>query len=274
MIGLDKLGFSYGGVHSSTFDIVANRDMLSALPEQRKYTTTIPSRDGYVDYGIGGYSERTLTVDIYYLGELSKLRGRLDEITAWLANVQGKPKRLIFDDAPDRHYMAKIFAPIELTVSPTRHIGTIVFECNPPWAIKNEIELSPENLLWDTMTLTGDYQYTQALGADKVRFTVKGSAAVKPIIKLIGYIEDGVTLTVGSDKFTYSAGLAYDGIIIDCNDETVTRASDGANLFGNVSPTENTFFELETGAVEMEIEGATDKLTLIIEYEPIGGDEQ
>ena len=272
MIGLDKLGFSYGDIHSSAFDIVANRDLLSTLPEQRKYATTIPSRDGYVDYGIGGYSERTLTVDIYYLGELSKLRGRLDEITAWLANVRGKSKKLIFDDAPDRHYMAKIFAPIELTVSPTRHIGTIVFECNPPWAIKNGIALSPENLLWDTMTLTGAYQYTQTLGVDKVRFTVKGSAAVKPIIKLIGYIEDGVTLTVGSDKFTYSAGLAYDGIIIDCDNETVTRASDGQNLFGNVSPTDNTFFELEPGAIEMGIEGATDKLTLIIEYKPIGDD--
>ena len=274
MIGLDKLGFSYGGVHSSNFDIVANRDILSTLPEQRKYTTAIPSRDGYVDYGIGGYTERTLTVDIYYLGELSGLRSKLDDITAWLANVRGKAKKLVFDDTPDRHYMAKIYAPIELTVSPTRHIGTIVFECNPPWAIANEIELSPENLLWDTMTLTGDYQYTQTLGADNVRFTVKGNAAVKPVIKLIGYIESGVTLTVGGDKLTYNAGLGYDGIIIDCDAETVTRASDGTNLFGNVSPTENTFFEFETGAVEMGIEGATDKLTLIIEYEPIGGDEQ
>lgn len=273
-MGLNKLGFSYGDIHSSEFDIVANRDILSTLPEQRKYTTAIPSRDGYVDYGIGGYTERTLTVDIYYLGELAKLRSLIDDITAWLANVRGKPKKLVFDDTPDRHYMAKIYAPIELTVSPTRHIGTVIFECNPPWAIKNGIALSPENLLWDTMTLTGDYQYTQTLGVDKVRFTVKGSASVKPIIKLIGYIEDGVTLTVGSDKFTYSAGLAYDGIIIDCDNETVIRASDGDNLFGNVSPTENTFFEFETGAVGMGIEGATDKLTLIIEYMPIGGDKQ
>jgi len=82
-----------------------------------------------------------------------------------------------------------------------------------------------------------------------------------------------LTLTYGSSSWKYKIAQNYDGIIIDCNAETVKRMSDGANLYGNVDSLQNDYFELTSGNVEIGILttglGAyPNNLVVIVEFTP------
>ncbi|MFT3952786.1 MAG: phage tail family protein [Oscillospiraceae bacterium] len=102
-------GFIYGGVRSTDFGIVRNADRLSILPTQRQYAVVVPSRDGVIDYGIGGYDTRVINMDLIFEGrDFADLRASRDKIMAWLGNIGGAPKKLIMMDDPNRYYMAKI----------------------------------------------------------------------------------------------------------------------------------------------------------------------
>ena len=117
-------------------------------------------------------------------------------------------------------------------------------------------------------------QYMQDLAAaGAMRFTVGGTMPVKPKIILLGYVPSGLTLTYGAQAWKYSAELPYDGIVIDCAAQTVTRLSDGANLYGNVDSASDAFFTLQPGQNEIDISGVSgawpNDLTVIVQFTPI-----
>jgi predicted phage tail component-like protein len=117
-------------------------------------------------------------------------------------------------------------------------------------------------------------QYLQDLSANgTMKFTVGGAHSVKPIIKLIGNIASGLTLTYGAYSWKYNAALLFDGIIIDCVAQTVTRISDGANLYPYVDATYDDYFNLAIGQQSIGIAGVAgaypNDLTIAIEFTPI-----
>ena len=265
--------FTFGGISSATFEISADREIHSVLPEQRKYQTAIPMRDGVIDFGIGGYGTRILQFDIYFDGSYPDLRASIDNIAAWLTSTAGEYKELSFEDAPNRHYMAKLTQATDFQNTKDRKIGTLVFECNPPWAYGNNILLTPEQINWTTALLT-DNQYTQTFNAPgNMRFTLTGNQPVKPVIKLLGYIPPGLKLTCGAQQWQYNALLSWDMIVIDCDAETVNRGSDGGNLYSNCNPAD--FFTFSPGNIEISVTGVSGafpkNLTVIVNLEPALG---
>ena len=149
---------------------------------------------------------------------------------------------------------------------------SVTFICNPPFPYVNGVPLTPADILWNT-TATENNQYLQEFAASGVmRFSNTGTFAVKPIIKLIGYIPYGTTLTYGSATWTYNSSIRYDSIIIDCLGETVKRGSDGVSLFDNVSSSSE-FFEFLPGQIEMELATVgldvyPNSLTIAVEFMP------
>ena len=267
--------FRYGDIESSTYGITCDRETHYILPEQRSYVQEIPGVDGVIDFGIGGYGVRVMTLDIYYDGDYATLRANREAIIAWLYSKQGEYKQLEFGDESGKYYKAKILAALDFSNTNDRKIGTIQFTCNPPWQYENDILLTPAEILWNTQDSLESTQYMKSFTASSsIRFTNTGTLAVKPKIKLIGNIPSGLLLAYGSAQWQYNAAILYDGILIDCAAETVTRMSDGANLYSNVNPLKDAFFELAAGHCEITVTATglgawPANMVMLVEFTPI-----
>jgi len=251
---MERNEFRFGDTVSSTFGLTCDRETHFLLPALQTFTKAIPGLDGVVDFGIGGYGVRALPADIYYDGDYATLRANREAIIAWLYSDHGAYKQLEFGDEPGKYYMAKITGELSFTNSDDRKIGTIQWMCNPPWQYRDGILLTPEEIAWNTADEVDGNQYIKSFSAPgSTRLTNTGTLPVKPVIKLLGNIPAGLLLTYGSAQWQYNEALPYDGIIIDCASETVTQASSGASVIGNVDSSKNAFLELASGHCEIGV---------------------
>lgn len=244
--------FSFGGIESNIFDITCDTEFHSILPVKRKYVQDIPGLDGVIDFGIGGHDVRIITLPIYFDGDYAQLRANRENIIAWLYN-DGTPKKLVFGNAPDRYYLAKIYDAIEFSNTNDRHIGDIHFECNPPWQILEDgTVLTPEQLRWVDCDCDTN-QFVKEFTKSGVMQLVNPGLPTKPIIKIIGNIQSGITLAYGAQSLKINTDVAFDGIAVDCNSETITRLSDGENLYEFIDNTADDFFEFESGNIALQV---------------------
>ena len=244
--------FKFGGVESGTFEITCGTERHSILPSKRKYTQEVPGLDGVVDFGIAGHEVRVITLPVYFDGDYAQLRANRENIIAWLHN-DGTPKKLIFGNAPDRYYLAKIYDAIDFENVDDRHICDIQFECNPPWQILSDgTVLTPEQLIWVNCERDTN-QFIKEFTTDGVMRFVNSGLKTKPVIKIIGNIQSGITLTYGEQTFKLNTDCVCDGIAVDCNDETVTRLSDGESLYGFIDNRSDDFFEFAPGNIELQV---------------------
>lgn len=275
MIGF--YGVTFKGLHSyKNFKLTMLSDNRAVLGEVVRQTKFIPGR-GTVDFGNDTYNEKPLAVKFTYCADsLEDLQIQMEQVGGWLYD-DGLFHDLIFDDAPNRIYSAKMASKVDLEQGDLIGELSIEFTCNPQYPHDlNNNPVSPadvqKRLLWDTATLDGT-QYLQDFEADgNMDFTVGGTSSVKPKIKLIGNIPNGLTLTYGSQKWKYDAALIYDGILIDCDTQTVTRMSDGANLFPNVDETYYAYFNLSVGQQRIGVSGVAgawpNNLAIAVEFTP------
>lgn len=244
--------FSFGGVESGTFDITCGTERHSILPAKRKYVQEVPGLDGVIDFGIPGYETRIITLPIYFDGNYALLRANRENIIAWLHN-DGTPKKLVFGNAPDRYYLASIYIELDFENVNDRHIGDIQFECNPPWQILEDgTVLTPEQLLWVNCERDTN-QFVKEFAENGIMQFVNSGLPVKPVIKIIGNIQSGITLTYGSQSLKINTDVIFDGIAVDCNNETVTRLSDGESLYGYIDESADSFFEFASGNISLEV---------------------
>ena len=267
--------FSYGDIDSSEFGITCDRETHFILPEQRQYTQEVPGMDGVIDYEIGGYGVRVMPVDLYFDGDFADLRANREQIIAWISNAKGKAKKLIFGDDPTRYYMAKCLSALNFTVTSDRKIGTVQFTSNPPWAYIDGVLQTPEEITWQTAVKDGNQYMQEFTESGHMRFSNIGTLLATPKIKLLNNIPAGLKLTYSGDSWQYDASLANDGIIIDSSNQSVTRASDGHNLYQNVNPTKDTYFYFAPGQVNIDVTATglgawPNNLIIIVEFTPQG----
>jgi predicted phage tail component-like protein len=242
--------------------------VLPSLPEITRQTIAVPKKIGTVDFGTDTYQEKQISVSLKGIYDTPALAVAASEtISAWLYN-DGTYRDLIFDYAPDRVYKAKVTSAVNAQIGKSVTFQ-ISFVCNPPFPYVNGILLTPEEILWTTADLDGN-QYIQSFSADgSMRFVVSGNSNIKPKITLLNYIKSGLLLEYGTQEWQYDGDIIYDGIVIDCENETVTRLSDGSNLYSNVNESKDNYFELEAGQAEIAISGVTgaypNNLVVIIE---------
>ncbi|MEE0839222.1 MAG: phage tail family protein [Acutalibacteraceae bacterium] len=263
--------FSYGGVESGAFNITCDTETHYILPEKRKYVQDIIGYDGVADFGISGYDVRVITLPIYFNGDYAELRANREKIIAWFYN-NGNAKKLIFGNAPDRYYLAKVYAAFDFENAKDRHIGNIQFECNPPWQFLSDgTALTPEQITWLNCS-TDTNQFIKEFSSDGTMRFVNQGLPVKPIIKIIGNIQSGLTLTYGTQSLKLNAGATFDGIAVDCNNETVTRMSDGESLYSYIDSEKDNFFEFASGNISLglsqpDIGGYPSSVTVIVEMQ-------
>ena len=244
-------GLTFKGIHSSTYDIVTKSVNRQLLPGVTRFTQQVPGMHGVIDYGNDTYGEKTISTLLQhnYNHKMSNLMEWAEQVVAWLYD-DGEYHDLIFDDQPTRVYHAKIAANIDLSPDHSLAALQVVFTCNPPNPFVNGVELTPEEIIWNTAAKDGN-QYMQEFTANgHMRFTNIGTLPVKPKITLLNNVPAGTAITYNGSTLTYTALSQYDSVIIDCESETVTRGSDGANLYSNIT---GSYFEFAPGQINLDI---------------------
>lgn len=266
----------YNGIDSRTFGLYFEFNSISILPSARECVQEIPLLDGVADYNIGGYDRRIIRTTAIFPDLLSKMRANQDKIEAWLGN-SGTPKKLILGNRPDRYYMAKITSALDFDLKSDRRLGEVEFVCNPPWCfLKDGTLLTPEQIKWVNSESTENQFIKEFNENGVIRFINKGNIAVKPVIKVLGNIRSGLQLTYKNESLKINCDCIFDGIEIDCFNETVKRISDGLNLSSYLDSDYNSFFTIQSGNVELavsmpNIDKYPESVTVIIEFNAMEG---
>ena len=102
------MGFIFNDITSGSMGIKARLTSWQVCGKMRNFTTTVPGKYGVADFGADfDYREITVHCNIYPKANFTALVSALDDIAAWLDPVQGL-RQLIFDDVPDRYFMARL----------------------------------------------------------------------------------------------------------------------------------------------------------------------
>ncbi len=123
--------FSYKGKSSlKDFDIIAKTVSRPTLPVLRKSELIIPGRHGTYNFGNNTYGNRTVSILLQFVGkDIYDLRIQSRQIAAWLSSTKYLP--LVFDDEPDKYYMAKIYDAVGLKEFTRAGEATVTFDCLP-----------------------------------------------------------------------------------------------------------------------------------------------
>lgn len=269
-------GLNFKGHNSREYGFVMKSINRPLSGDVNRQTVQVPGLHGVVDFKNDTYPEKPLTVllQFNYKHSMANLMELMEQVGAWLFD-DGNYYDLWTDDQPTRVYKAKMVTKVD--VSPSNSIAAlqVTFTCNPPFPYVNGILLTPDEILWQTAAQDGNQYYQSFTAPGYMRFFNKGILPVKPVIKLIGNIPSGMLLAYGTAQWQYNAALQYDGIIIDCTAETVTRASNGANLMTNVDTSKDDYFNFIPGQIEVDLTAAglgewPESLDMIIEIQPQG----
>lgn len=266
----------YDGIDSRKYGLYFEFNSISILPSVRECVQEIPLIDGVVDYNIGSYDRRIIRTTAIFPDLLSKMRANQDKIEAWLGN-SGAPKQLILGNRPDRYYMAKITSALDFDLKSDRRLGDVEFVCNPPWCfLKDGTILTPEQIDWVNSKATENQFVKEFSHNGTIRFVNNGNLPIKPIIKVYGNIQSGLQLTYMKETLKLNCECVFDGIEIDCFNETVKKISDGSNLSAFLDSEYNSFFTIESGNAEISVSMPNineypESVTVIIEFNAMEG---
>ncbi|RJX22321.1 MAG: hypothetical protein C4570_01355, partial [Ammonifex sp.] len=97
--------FSFAGEHSTIYHVKLLKSPVSVLPGTRDKVITMPGRHGALRM-LPDLGERTLQLECWLEAVgMAQLHERLERVRAWLNPLRGA-QQLIFDDTPDRYYLA------------------------------------------------------------------------------------------------------------------------------------------------------------------------
>ena len=121
-------GFTFRGVHSSTFGLGFQSTDRTLLPGVRENTVVIPGRDGVYNLNTSTFDRRLITVDCSFAEELPEdIPARCRKIAQWLS-AEGE---LEFDDEPGIFYTARAVGGISLERIYRTGRFPLVFTCEP-----------------------------------------------------------------------------------------------------------------------------------------------
>lgn len=123
-------GVKFNGKHSNDFGAYMKSVDRMLLPALRKRELVIPDKSGTYEFEGDTYENKVITVRFTLLEtSLNALRLKARQMAAWLST--SAKKQLIFDDEPDKYYMAKVYG----SISPEEIVDTgsisVEFECEP-----------------------------------------------------------------------------------------------------------------------------------------------
>lgn len=121
-------GLTFKNIHSSSFGLAMRSRRRQMLPSNANVHVDVPGRDGSL-FVSSSVRDRFIEVEFFYIGDMRNRRLKARELAAWL--YSRKRERLIFDDEPDKFYLAEVSQEINLEDSFSTSEFTVVFRCEP-----------------------------------------------------------------------------------------------------------------------------------------------
>ena len=136
------MGFIYNDTSSADMGLKARLTSWQVCGNLRNYTASIPGKSGIADFGADfDYREINVSCSIPPKRTFAALVSVLDDIALWL-DPAGGLKQLIFDDVPDRYFMARLSEKADCERLLIRSAGSfnLKFLCPDPFAYAVEDE--------------------------------------------------------------------------------------------------------------------------------------
>lgn len=220
------MGFIYNDTASKDMGLHARLTSWQVCGDLRNFTTTVPGKYGVADFG-ADFDSREITVEcnIYPKRTFSALVSVLDSIALWLDPANGL-KQLIFDDVPDRYFMARLNARVDCERL-LRSAGsfTLKFFCPDPFAYAIDDEEF-------NITAVGSHTITRSVG----------NIESNPIYHIKGVIRSGANnyiriVTNGSELMIVNAVLSSsETLVVDTEKMTAYVEDDNGNTLRNALP--------------------------------------
>ncbi|ATW24180.1 distal tail protein Dit [Candidatus Formimonas warabiya] len=214
-------GFTFNGIHSSTFGLSVLSKEDPVLPPIKDYKEEIPGMDGAWDFGCD-YGPRPLAYVIAFKKDSRPdIRSAIRQIAAWL-NPKAGSKPLIDDEEPDKYYMARVTGniPLEHLMNTYREV-TVNFIAYDPMAMNDWIT-------WDQIVDSGafvinnpgTYEMAPVITITALDGGMPGdvnlTGGYDPAEAVVDTITDPV-ITLGGKTIQYAGVIALNkSLIIDC----------------------------------------------------------
>ena len=268
------LGFTYNGVHSDTYNIVAKSVDRSLLPTLTKREIEIPGRHGVYDFSENTYQQRYISVDLSYkASSYENIRTQMRSVSSWLS--QSEYQSLFFDDEPTIYYLARVYQSLPLSNDKKLARTNVIFECQP--FAMYELSVAPvwgDELVWgddiawdntspsDVVTVTGatthdlEYDGTQQIGADS------------PLDSLFNIVISGtfttLSITMGGNTINYNEAISSEVVTIDNVNMSIDKA--GTNKLSVCTGDLTKFFTVVPGTNEVSISGTGLNCEILFNY--------
>lgn len=241
------MGFIYNDTSSADMGLKARLTSWQVCGNLRNYTASIPGKSGIADFGANfDYREINVSCSILPKKTFTALVSVLDDIALWLDPANGL-KQLIFDDVPDRYFMARLSEKADCERLLIRSAGSfnLKFLCPDPFAYAVEDE---------------EFSITTA-GTHTVKRT-KGNIESHPVYRIKGVITSSVSncitiTTNGSElKIANAALAAAEALVVDTDMMTAWVEDADGSVLRNGLPylSELNFPSLEVGDNTITVE--------------------
>jgi predicted phage tail component-like protein len=272
-------GFTFDGIHSGTFGIAAKSVDRSLLPAMKRREIELSRKHGYYDFGDNVYLRRSITVGIVFYDETmiqNKIKAR--EIAKWLGRSKN-PKKLIFDDEPDKYYMARIYSAVNMSGTQAIVDSTLEFDCQPfaysPFDTGVNNTWGNANFPWATTGLTwggsNNYSFiaTSQTSYDFDNFAsqeigVKSPQTSKNRIIINGSWDD-LEITLNDKTLEYTDADSGE-LVIDCVNLECTL--NGNNALGDLDGDLEEFLPIVSGINTITVDGTNFNITVLIDFRP------
>ena len=212
------MGFTYNDTASADMGIRARLTSWQVCGSLRNYTSAIPGRSGVADFGADfDYREILVSCSIPPKRTFAALVSVLDDLAEWL-DPTGGLKELVFDDVPDRYFMARLQEKIDCERLLVRSAGSfdLKFFCPAPFAY----------------AVTDETYTISATGASTITRT-KGNIASNPIYRIEGVITSSasnyITITTNGSELKIVNAVLSSGETLVIDSDMMTAYVEDSN---------------------------------------------
>lgn len=263
-------GYSFKGIHISKFGALWKSKDRSLKPSRQKSKISVPGQNGSYKFSGNQTDDDRIISGTIHLPALSQrdLRNKARSIAAWL-HGEGE---LIFDDEPDKAYIAEIYEGISLEQLVTMGSASVSFECGP---YAHSTISTAEDVTWDSdviwdsdITWGGSDNFTFSVNESPTVIEIEntGTVSVRPIITITGSFTD-IRITINGKILGYSEAIAEETVTINNFKYTVKKGD--INKLDVVTGDIENFLELLPGKNDITITGTGLNCTVLFDFKPL-----
>ncbi|OKP91841.1 hypothetical protein A3844_01635 [Paenibacillus helianthi] len=254
---------SVNGTWLSTLDIMLVSREIPALPETEENIVKIAGRDGVRNFG-STYAARPIGLGLFIMGD------DYDGTVALLANVfnvRRGPLIIIFDDRPDKRYIAEYRGSMSFDTSTGNRLINVPLKMDDPWVESvqdTELREYGQGLSYgEGYFYISDSYFDITSSGQNVTINNEGSDIAYPLIRITGSFAD-LSISDGNHTFTFSGSIGTNDVLeVNSDPDKCTVRLNGSNAF---SRSNAVFLKLPPGETILTVTANSPAFALEVIY--------